>query len=82
MLPRPPAATATADFIITYHGTVATLDILSRACLSWVEENVPVEPWQRIGASAICIDPRIADELRSALSEAGFRDRDALAGER
>jgi hypothetical protein len=58
MLPRPTAATPAADFIITYHGTVATLDVLSCPCLSWVEENVAVEPWQRIGASAICIDPR------------------------
>jgi hypothetical protein len=75
MLPRPTAATPTADFIITYHGTVATLDVLSRTCLSWVEENVAVEPWQRIGASAICIDPRIAEELREALIEAGFWDQ-------
>jgi hypothetical protein len=46
MLPRPTAATPAADFIITYHGTVATLDVLSCPCLSWVEENVAVEPWQ------------------------------------
>jgi hypothetical protein len=72
MLPRPTAA----DFIITYHGTVATLDALSRACLSWVKENVAVEPWERIGVSAICIDPRIAEELREALTEAGFRDQE------
>jgi hypothetical protein len=51
-------------FVIAYHATVATLDVLSRACLSWVEENVAVEPWQRIGVSAICIDPGIAEELR------------------
>lgn len=75
------AASPAADFSITYHGTVATLDVLSDACLSWVEENVSFEPWQWLGDRGICVDPAFAEELREALTEAGFRDRDVLGGE-
>ena len=70
-----------ADFVITYHGTVATLDVLSPACGSWVEENVTVEPWQRLRASGICIDPAFVEELQEVLTKAGFLDRDAVGGE-
>ncbi len=76
MLTKPADRSPAADFIITYHGTVATLDVLNGACLSWVEENVAFEPWQRLGAHGRCIDPRFAEELREALIEAGFRDQE------
>jgi hypothetical protein len=56
MFIRPAVGSPAADFIITYHGTVAILDVLTDACLSWVEENVAFEPWQRLGANAVCID--------------------------
>ena len=66
-----------ADFIITYHGSVATVDALNDACLRWIEENVEVEPWQRLGIRRIAIDPNFAEELRHALREAGFVDSEA-----
>jgi hypothetical protein len=74
MLVGPAAASPAADFIITYHGTVATLDLLNDGCLSWVEENVASEPWQRLGKHVVCIEPALAEELREALTEAGFTD--------
>ena len=76
MLTRPTDGSPAADFIVTYHGTVATVDVLSDRCQNWIEENVAVEPWQRLGDFGICIDPTFAEELREALSEAGFCDKD------
>lgn len=73
----PAAGLPAGDFIITYHGTVTTLDVLSDACLSWIEENVAFEPWQRFGVRRIAIDPSFAEELRGALTEAGFVDDEA-----
>jgi hypothetical protein len=81
MSTRRKAGSHAAHFTITYHGTVATVDALSDACLSWIEENVEVEPWQRLGVRRIAIDPRVVEELRHALREAGFVDSDA-EGER
>ena len=66
-----------SDFIITYHGIAATLDVLGDACLAWVEENVEIEPWQWLGKRRIGIDPSFAEELREALTEAGFVDDEA-----
>ena len=74
---RTSAAAPAPDFVITYHGTVAALDVLTDDCAAWVETNVAIEPWQRLGPRGICVDPLLAEELREALSEAGFRDRDA-----
>jgi hypothetical protein len=68
------------DFCITYHGTVATLDVLSGAAREWVEENVQTEPWQWLGRSRVGIDPGYAEELRAALAEAGFSDAEAPLG--
>jgi hypothetical protein len=74
MLTKPTDGSPVADFIVTYHGTVATLDVLTDTCLSWVEENVSFEPWQRLADFGICIDPRFAEELREALVETSFAD--------
>ena len=68
------------DFLITYHGTVATLDLLSNAAREWVEENVATERWQWLGRSRLGIDPGYAEELRAALAEAGFSDAEAVLG--
>lgn len=69
-----PLPKSRADFYITYHGTVATLDVLSNATREWVEEHVATEPWQWLGRSSIGIDPRFAEGLRQALTDAGFSD--------
>jgi hypothetical protein len=63
------------DFVITYHGIVSTIDALTDACLSWIEENVEIKPWQWLGKRRIGIDPSVAEELREALIVAGFSDR-------
>jgi hypothetical protein len=75
MLTRPTDGSPAADFIVTYHGTVATLDVLNDSCLNWIEENVEIEPWQRLGDRRIGIDPTVAETLREALAEAGFAER-------
>jgi hypothetical protein len=62
------------DFCITYRGTIATLDLLSNPAREWVNENVAIEHWQWLGKSCIGIDPRSAEELRMALTEAGLAD--------
>jgi hypothetical protein len=74
MSARPTDGSSAADFVVTYHGTVATVDVLSDACLNWIEENVTVEPWQRLGVRRIGIDSAFAEELRETLSEAGFAE--------
>ena len=63
-----------ADFRITYHGTVATLDVLSETARQWLAENLELEPWQWLGKRRIGIDPSIAEDVREALTEAGFAD--------
>jgi hypothetical protein len=81
MLNRPIDGSPAADFIVTYRGTVATVDALSDACLNWIEENVEIEPWQRLGDRRIGIDPSVAETLREALAEAGFvDDADGMEG--
>ena len=49
MLTRPTDGSPAADFVVTYHGTVATVDVLNDSWLNWIEENVEIEPWQRLG---------------------------------
>jgi hypothetical protein len=76
-LTRPTDGSPAADFIVTYHGTVATVDVLSDACLNWIKENVEIEPWQRLGVRRIGIDPSYSEMLREVLAEAGFVDHEA-----
>lgn len=61
-----------ADFHITYHGSVATLDILSEGVREWIEENVAYEPWQWLGRRSLAIEPRMIETIHTALAEAGF----------
>jgi len=74
---RAKAGSTAADFIVTYHGTVATVDVLSDACQSWIEENVEIEPWQQLSERRVGIDPSYSETLREALTEAGFVDDEA-----
>ena len=76
---KEPCETASAgDFVITYHGIVVTIDVLTDACFSWMEENVEIEPWQRLSKRRVGIDPSVAEELREALVAAGFSDGEAI----
>ena len=61
----------TADFRITYHGTITTITPLNDACREWVEENVAIEPWQRFGPS-IAIEPGYVEQVAEAMIAEGF----------
>jgi hypothetical protein len=65
------AQTPTADFRVTYHGTITTITPLSDACREWVEANVEIEEWQRFGPS-IAIEPRYVEQLAEAMIEEGL----------
>jgi hypothetical protein len=69
-----PLSRSKPDFLITFHGTIATLDLLSNPAGEWVNENLQTEHWQWLGKSCIGIDPRSAEVLRQALAEAGLAD--------
>jgi hypothetical protein len=62
------------DFRITYHGAVTTLDLLTDSARQWVAGNLAVEEWQWLGKCSLGIDPSIAEDVREALTEAGFND--------
>jgi hypothetical protein len=65
---------ARPDFRITYYGAVTTLDLFTEAARQWAGENIEIEPWQWLGKCRLGIDPSIAEEVREALTEAGFND--------
>jgi hypothetical protein len=47
--PEETEAARCADFQIAYNGMIATVTPLTDACREWLEENVEIEPWQRLG---------------------------------
>jgi hypothetical protein len=61
----------TADFRLTYHGTITTITPLTERCREWVEENVEIEPWRRFG-NAIAVEPRYVQQLAEAMIEGGL----------
>ena len=60
-----------SDVLVENHGSIAMLTPMSPEARKWVDENVQVEPWQRMGASIAC-EPRSLDTLVEALQEDGF----------
>jgi hypothetical protein len=75
------ARTATADFRVTYHGTLTTITPLTDRCREWVETNVEIEPWQRFG-NAIAVEPRYVEQLAEAMIEDGLVvEGDDVSGE-
>jgi hypothetical protein len=80
--PRGPAAAndnnaPSPDFRITYSGVIATLDLLTKAAQQWwlAELCDEIEARQWLGRCSI--DPRIAEDVREVLTEAGFVDAEA-----
>jgi hypothetical protein len=65
------ARTPTADFRVTYHGTVTTVTPLPERCREWVETNVEIEPWQRFG-NAIAVEPGYVEQVAEAMIEDGL----------
>jgi hypothetical protein len=73
------ARTPSADFRVTYHGTVTTITPVSDRCREWLEDNLEIEPWQRFGNS-IAVEPRYVEQLAEAMIEEGLvMERDDLS---
>ncbi len=60
-----------ADVLVANHGTVALFTPMTPDAHRWVEENVEVEPWQRLGSSIAC-DPRCLEQLVEGMREDGL----------
>ena len=60
-----------ADVFVADHGSVALVTPMSPAAHQWVEENVHVEPWQRMGASIAC-EPRCLANLVAGMRADGL----------
>lgn len=60
-----------ADVLIENHGSVALFTAMTPEAHDWVEENVHVEPWQRIGCSIAC-EPRCLDQIVEGMQEGGL----------
>ena len=60
-----------ADFSVSYHGTITLLEPLTQACREWLCDNVSVEDWQWFGPR-LAVEPRYLDYLVGALNEEGF----------
>ena len=58
-----------ADVLVESHGTVALFTPMTAVAHDWVEENVTVESWQRIGASIAC-EPRCLDQIVEGMTRA------------
>jgi hypothetical protein len=65
------------DFRITYHGIISTLDLLTDAAQQWLAGCVDIRHWQWLGKCSLGIDPSVAEDMREALTEAGFIDAEA-----
>lgn len=59
------------DFYFANHGTIAMLTPLTDAAEDWVEEHLPIEPWQMFG-NAIVIEPRHAGAILQGLVADGL----------
>jgi hypothetical protein len=65
------------DFRITYHGVIATLDLLTKAAQQWWCAELRDEIEGRQWPGRCSIDPRIAEDVREVLTEAGFVDAES-----
>ena len=59
------------DVIIERCGSVAMFTPMTAAANEWVDENVQVESWQRMGPSIAC-EPRCLESLVEGMKEAGL----------
>ena len=60
-----------ADVLISAHGSIALFTPTTPVAHEWVEENVQIEPWQRLGASIAC-EPRCLEQLIAGMQEGGL----------
>jgi len=59
-----------ADVLVENHGSVALFTPMTPEAHEWIDENVTVEPWQRIGCSIAC-EPRCLDQIIDGMTESG-----------
>jgi hypothetical protein len=62
-----------ADFLAVNHGTIVQITPLTKEAFVWVESNLELEPWQRMGAS-FCIDHRLAPDILIGMRSAGLQE--------
>ncbi len=60
-----------ADVLVESHGTVALFTPMTADARQWIDENVHVESWQRIGASIAC-EPRCLDQIVEGMQKGGL----------
>ena len=60
-----------ADVLLENHGSVALFTPMTAEAHEWIDENVHVESWQRLGASIAC-EPRYLDQLIDGMTESGL----------
>lgn len=63
--------TMPADVLIADQGSVALFTPLTAEAHQWVEENVEVEPWQRMGTSVAC-EPWCLEQLIAGMQQDGL----------
>jgi hypothetical protein len=63
--------TMPTDVFVANCGSIALLTPMTPSAHKWVEENVQVEPWQRMGASIAC-EPRLLDHLIEGMQADGL----------
>jgi hypothetical protein len=60
-----------ADFSLTNHGTIFTIEPVTQQAKDWFDENVPTEGWQWMG-SACSVEPRCIEPLVEGILEEGM----------
>ncbi len=59
------------DIRVSNMGSMWMFTPLTEKAKNWVEENLPLEPWQWMGNS-FCVDHRPANDLATGMQEAGL----------
>ena len=60
-----------SDFSISDQRSIFLIRPLNEAARQWLDENVVSEPWQWV-QGALCVDARLARDLVTEITEAGF----------
>jgi hypothetical protein len=65
------------DVSVERDGSVMRFVLNTDAAAVWVEENVPLESWQRLGYRCFAVDIRFAADLAQHMMNVGLTVRDA-----
>lgn len=64
--------TAEKDISISHEGSVVLFTMNTPAAREWVEENVQLEGWQRMGKDSFAVDSRFAHDLADGMQGDGL----------